>query len=98
MRPAAVAAHHHISVRTLHLLFREEPDTVAVTIRRRRLERCHADLTDPGQRHRTITEIAARWGLHRSADFSRVFRSAYGLPPTEVRGLALDAKDPCAGY
>ncbi|MFD9075150.1 AraC-like ligand-binding domain-containing protein [Streptomyces lasiicapitis] len=91
LRPAAIAAHHHISVRTLHLLFRDEPDTVATTIRRRRLERCHADLTDPHQRHRTITEIAARWGFHRPADFSRLFRGAYGVPPNEVRALALDA-------
>ncbi|MFD9882885.1 helix-turn-helix domain-containing protein [Streptomyces alboflavus] len=96
LRPAAIAAHHHISVRALHLLFRDEPHTVAATIRCRRLERCHADLTDPHQRRRTITEIAARWGFHRPADFSRVFRNAYGLPPNEVRALALDAKDSCA--
>ncbi|MEV7015945.1 helix-turn-helix domain-containing protein [Streptomyces sp. NPDC093991] len=83
--PAAVAAHHHISLRTLHQLFRSEPETVAATIRRRRLERCRAGLTDPGLRHRTIGETAPRWGFRHAADFSRAFRRAYGMPPTEVR-------------
>ncbi|KOU77708.1 AraC family transcriptional regulator [Streptomyces sp. MMG1533] len=90
LRPAAIAAHHHISVRTLHLLFRSEPEPVAATIRRRRLERCHADLTDPGLRHRTIGETAARWGFRHPADFSRAFRGAYGVSPSDVRARALD--------
>lgn len=95
LRPAAIAAHHHISVRTLHLLFRGEPEPVAASIRRRRLERCHADLTDPALRHRTIGEIAARWGFRHPADFSRAFRGVYGASPSEARAHALDAKDPC---
>ncbi|MGO4423445.1 AraC family transcriptional regulator, partial [Streptomyces sp. MCAF7] len=40
--PAAIAAHHHVSVRTLHLLFQSEPETVSAWIRRCRLEHCHA--------------------------------------------------------
>ncbi|MFW6721136.1 helix-turn-helix domain-containing protein [Streptomyces sp. MAR4 CNY-716] len=83
--PAAVAAHHHISVRTLHQLFQGEPQTVAATIRHRRLERCRADLTDPRLRHRTIAEIALRRGFQHPADFSRAFRRAYGVSPSEVR-------------
>ncbi|MEU0935199.1 MULTISPECIES: helix-turn-helix domain-containing protein [unclassified Embleya] len=82
--PAAIAAHHHISVRSLHELFRDEPESVAASIRRRRLERCHANLADPALRHRTIGETAARWGL-RPGDFSRAFRSVYGVLPHEVR-------------
>ncbi|MEU3662506.1 helix-turn-helix domain-containing protein [Streptomyces sp. NPDC032940] len=83
--PAAVAAHHHISLRTLHQLFHGEPESVAATIRRRRLERCHADLTDPNLRHQTIGETALRWGFRHPADFSRAFRRAYGMPPSEIR-------------
>ncbi|WP_210594123.1 helix-turn-helix domain-containing protein [Streptomyces sp. GESEQ-35] len=93
LRPAAIAAHHHISVRTLHLLFRDAPESVAATIRRRRLERCHADLTDPALRHRTISETAIRWGFRNPADFSRSFRGAYGTSPSEVRERAQNAKD-----
>ncbi|MER6527326.1 helix-turn-helix domain-containing protein [Streptomyces sp. NPDC001508] len=83
--PAAIAAHHHVSVRTLHQLFQGEPESVAATIRRRRLERCRADLTEPCLRHRTIGETALRWGFRHPADFSRAFRRAYGLSPSEVR-------------
>ncbi|MGC4951061.1 helix-turn-helix domain-containing protein [Streptomyces sp. DT224] len=83
--PAAVAAHHHMSVRTLHHLFRDEPESVAATIRRRRLERCRADLAEPGLLHLSIGEIALRRGFRHPADFSRAFRRAYGFPPSEVR-------------
>ncbi|MEV0321004.1 helix-turn-helix domain-containing protein [Streptomyces sp. NPDC050658] len=87
--PAEIAAHHHISVRSLHTLFRQQGETVAASIRRRRLERCHEDLTDPRLGRRSIGAIAARWGFPRPADFSRAFRSAYGLPPSELRQAAL---------
>ncbi|MFI5571895.1 helix-turn-helix domain-containing protein [Streptomyces sp. NPDC051740] len=74
-----------MSVRTLHQLFRDEPESVAATLRHRRLEHCHADLTDPRLRHRTISETALRWGFQRPADFSRAFRRAYGVSPSEAR-------------
>ncbi|WP_188269935.1 helix-turn-helix domain-containing protein [Streptomyces sp. CBMA291] len=83
--PAAIAAHHHLSLRSLHSLFRLEPATVAATIRRRRLERCRLDLADPRLRHRSIAALAARWGLLVPAEFSRSFRAAYGMSPGEYR-------------
>ncbi|MFI1105752.1 helix-turn-helix domain-containing protein [Streptomyces melanogenes] len=85
LTPAVVAAQHHISLRSLHLLFQPSGESVAATIRRRRLEHCRRDLADPRLRHRTIGETAARWGFHRPADFSRAFRGAYGLAPSELR-------------
>ncbi|WP_328869247.1 helix-turn-helix domain-containing protein [Streptomyces sp. NBC_00287] len=87
--PADIAARHHISVRSLHTLFREQGETVAASIRRRRLERCHADLTDPRLRRRSISAIAARWGFMRPPDFSRAFRATYGMSPRELRHTAL---------
>ncbi|MFJ4686986.1 helix-turn-helix domain-containing protein [Streptomyces sp. NPDC088789] len=86
--PAAVAAHHHISVRSLHLLFERERETVGAMIRRLRLERCHTDLADPALYQRTIAATATRWGFRHPADFSRAFRKAYGVPPSEVRAVA----------
>ncbi|WP_260605774.1 helix-turn-helix domain-containing protein [Streptomyces sp. WAC01280] len=83
--PAAIAAHHHISVRLLHLLFREEPETVGATIRRLRLERSRADLADPRLGHCGVGEIASRWGFRHQADFSRAFRRAYGMAPSDHR-------------
>lgn len=85
LRPATIAAYHHISVRTLHQLFQGQPETVSATIRRRRLERCKVDLLDPRLRHHTIGDISARWGFRHPADFSRAFRAAYGTAPRDLR-------------
>lgn len=89
LTPPVIAAAHHISVRTLHLLFRDQPETIAATVRRRRLERARAELADPRARHRTVADIAARWGFRSAADFSRAFRTAYGTTPTEARRSAV---------
>ncbi|MEV0537770.1 helix-turn-helix domain-containing protein [Kitasatospora sp. NPDC050463] len=89
--PAAVAAHHHISVRLLHHLFRDRDETVSASIRRRRLERCHADLADPSLRHVTVRDIGMRWGMDSPDGFSRAFRAAYGTTPGEHRRSALAA-------
>ncbi|MFF9852630.1 AraC family transcriptional regulator [Streptomyces litmocidini] len=89
--PAAVAAAHHISVRTLHQLFRTHGDgeTVHSRIRRRRLERCRDDLVRPDLLGHPVQTIAARWGFSGPAVFSRAFRTAYGLSPTEFRALSV---------
>ncbi|MDT0421067.1 MULTISPECIES: AraC-like ligand-binding domain-containing protein [Streptomyces] len=76
--PAKVAAAHHMSVRRLHKLFQDQPLTVAALIRRRRLERCYADL---GRRKTTVAAVAASWGFADPAHFSRLFRATYGHSP-----------------
>ncbi|MDH2428438.1 helix-turn-helix domain-containing protein [Sphaerisporangium sp. TRM90804] len=73
--PAKIASAHGISVRRLHKLFERQPLTVAALIRRRRLERCRADLA---QSDRTIAAVAARWGFAHPAHFSRLFKATYG--------------------
>lgn len=85
LRPATIAESHHISLRTLHALFRTEPETVAATIRRKRLERCFDDLTDPSLQDRTISDTATRWGFRSPGDFTRSFRRTYGLTPSDAR-------------
>jgi AraC-like DNA-binding protein len=90
LSPALIAAAHHISVRTLHKLFEAEDETVAASIRRRRLERCRRDLLDPLRHRRPVVEVGARWGFQDPAAFSRVFRAAYGLPPAEYRAVHAD--------
>lgn len=89
LSPASVAAHHGISVRTLHYLFRQRQETVAATIRRRRLARCHAALSDPALRALPVHAIGARWGFTNAVTFSRSFRSAYGITPNEHRRSTL---------
>lgn len=69
-------------------MFQDRGEGVAATIRRRRLEHCHADLARPELLDRPIHAIAARWGFGSAAVFSRAFREAYGTSPTERRARA----------
>jgi AraC-like DNA-binding protein len=73
------------AVRSLQQLFHDEGLTVAGWIRRRRLERCRRDLTDPALASQPVAAIAARWGFSSAGDFSRAFRAVHGLPPAEYR-------------
>nr|WSX53972.1 helix-turn-helix domain-containing protein [Streptomyces sp. NBC_00974] len=93
LNPSAVAAHHNISVRTLHQLFHVQGESVHARIRRRRLEQCRTDLAHPGLRGRPVSAIAARWGFSGPVVFSRSFREAYGISPTDFR--ALSVRDLC---
>ncbi|MEU1590479.1 helix-turn-helix domain-containing protein [Micromonospora sp. NPDC005710] len=86
LTPAAVAAAHHLSLRTMYRLFEAEPASVAELIRRGRLDRCATDLRDPRLRDRPIYAIAARWGFTDKAYFSRAFRTVYGQSPRGYRG------------
>lgn len=85
LTPTAVAAAHHISLSQLHRVFRAEGTTVASWIRRQRLERARHNLVDPALADTPIHVIAARWGFPRPADFSRAFRTAYGVTPRDYR-------------
>ncbi|MFF0422826.1 helix-turn-helix domain-containing protein [Streptomyces sp. NPDC004520] len=91
LAPAAIAAAHNISVRTLHQLFQGTGETVQARVLRRRLERCRADLGTTAllARPHPVAVIAARWGFSGPAVFSRSFREAYGMSPTEFRALSI---------
>ncbi|AVV42713.1 AraC family transcriptional regulator [Streptomyces sp. ID05-04B] len=93
LRPPVVAAAHHISLSYLHRLFQEEGtgETVAAWIRGQRLAGARRDLADPALLTTPVHVIAARWGILRASDFTRAFRAAYGMSPTEYRFLALTA-------
>lgn len=83
--PTQIAAAHFISTRHLHSVFHEQGTTVSSWIRERRLERCRRDLLDVLIADRPVAAIAARWGFVDAAHFSRVFRAAYGISPSELR-------------
>ncbi|TGB13238.1 helix-turn-helix domain-containing protein [Streptomyces palmae] len=63
------------------------------SIRRRRLERCRADLASPDLRRQSIRSIAARWGFTGATAFSRAFRAAYDITPNDYRAGALESAD-----
>ncbi len=90
LTPAEIAAHHHISLAYLHRLFQHRELTVAAWIRHQRLQRCRTDLADPRLRSRPVHAIAARWGFRHAADFSRAFRAAQGLSPSDYRHQELN--------
>ncbi|MGK5532136.1 helix-turn-helix domain-containing protein [Streptomyces sp. URMC 129] len=85
LTPRTVAQAHHISVRYLHKLFEGEDATVSRWIQSRRLEACLRDLSHRRATGLTIAAVAHRWGFASAAHFSRAFRSAYGMSPSEWR-------------
>lgn len=89
MSPRSIAAAHHISVSYLHRIFNDHDTTVSSWIRRQRLERARRDLADPSLRVMPVYRIAARWGFPDHSTFTRAFRAAYDLPPTDYRQNAL---------
>jgi AraC-like DNA-binding protein len=36
-----------------------------------------------------VHTVAARWGFPRAAEFTRAFRTAHGVPPSELRARAV---------
>ncbi|MFD9359790.1 helix-turn-helix domain-containing protein [Streptomyces sp. NPDC060031] len=91
--PAAVAGFHNLSLRALYVLFRQHDEgTVAAVIRRRRLERCRQDLTDPRLDTLPVAAIGARWGMGHPQGFSRAFRMKFGVAPGEYRRSAQTGK------
>ena len=87
LTPAEIASSQHISTRYLHKIFQAEGTTVSAWIRQRRLENCGRDLRDPRLAGRSVSAIAARWGLPDAAHFSRLFRSTFGTSPRDYRVL-----------
>jgi AraC-like DNA-binding protein len=83
--PETVAAACHISVGYLHKLFRTEGTSVSRLIRERRLEQCRRDLISPGHRYLPVGAIGVHWGFLDAAHFSKVFKAAYGVSPSEYR-------------
>ncbi|MFH8381816.1 AraC family transcriptional regulator [Kitasatospora sp. NPDC018058] len=93
LSPSVIAAAHHISVSYLHRVFtrQSQGETVAAWVRGQRLEQARRDLADPALRAMPVHVLAARWGIPRASDFTRAFRAAYGIPPSEHRRQALSA-------
>nr|QIY74304.1 helix-turn-helix domain-containing protein [Streptomyces sp. RLB1-33] len=85
LSPETIAGAHHISARYLHRLFQDEGTTVGRWIQRRRLAECRRDLMIRARGSRTIAAVANRWGFMSATHFSRVFRAAYGMSPSEWR-------------
>jgi AraC-like DNA-binding protein len=88
LSPASIAAAHFISTRHLHNVFHESGTTVASWIRTQRLEGARRELRDPLHAGQSVGAVAARWGFLDAAHFSRIFRDAFEVSPSDWRRSA----------
>jgi AraC-like DNA-binding protein len=88
----SVAAALRVSTSYLQHAFQAAGMTVGSHIRRRRLERCRADLADPLRSGEHVSEIAMRWGFADMPNFSRAFRRQFGLSPRGHRALTANRR------
>ena len=84
LTPARVAQAEGISERYLQKLFEGVGDNFTRYVRERRLQRAWADLSNPTEAHRSISEIAYRYGFGDSAHFSRTFRASLRIVAARV--------------
>lgn len=83
--PGTAAAAAGMSVRYANALLSQQGTSLERLIVSRRLDHCRRALEDPGQSHRTITEIAFAWGFSNQSHFNRRFKAAYGCSPRDHR-------------
>ena len=74
-----------MSRRSLYMLFKEYRLTPAKMIHDIRLEQSRQALGAASEQHRKITDIAFDHGFGDYATFSRLFKTQYGLTPSEYR-------------
>jgi AraC-like DNA-binding protein len=81
----SVAQAAGVSLRYANSALSDEGTSIGRLIQARRLFRCRRALEDPGQAHRTVSEIAYGWGFSDMTHFGRKFKAAFGLLPSEYR-------------
>lgn len=85
LTPQGIADACGVSLRYLHLLFKQTEWTVSGWIRETRLRRCYNALLDDGNTTNSIADLAYRWGFADQAAFSRCFKNRFELTPGAVR-------------
>jgi AraC-like DNA-binding protein len=80
-----IAKKNGISLRTLHQLFHPMGMSASEWLRTRRLQRSYDLLSSPQHETKSITEIAYSIGFNSSSHFSNLFRTQFGLRPSDVR-------------
>jgi AraC-like DNA-binding protein len=87
-----IAAEHHISLRQLYRILAAEGVSLGDWIRTRRLEGAHRDLA-LAFLHDPVAAVARRWGFTDASSFARMFRTSYGMSPSEWRERARESPD-----
>lgn len=80
-----IAAAAHVSPRALQEGFRYHLDTTPVAVLRTvRLRRAHAELLSADPRTGvTVSSVAARWGFSNLGRFARMYRTMFGVGPSD---------------
>ncbi|MEX0427682.1 AraC family transcriptional regulator [Nocardioides sp. DS6] len=88
LSPSTIAAALHVSPRYVQSLFSETGTTVTGFVRAQRLDASRRDLADPLLAHIGIADVAARWGFADGPHFTRAFKQAFGMTPSQYRRAA----------
>src|SRR5205823_5058184 len=90
LSPARIAHAHHISVRYLYKLWGQGELSLEQWIIGQRLERARSELARPEIGYRSIATIARICGFRDPSHFTRRFRAAYGMAPSEWRRVLVE--------
>ena len=74
-----------LSPRYINNLFNEDNTSLMRYLTKQRLSRSRHYLATPLYNYLSITEVAMKSGFSNMAHFSRIFRQAYGLSPSDYR-------------
>lgn len=85
LSPGTIAAALAISPRHLHRVCTNAGLRLEQWIIARRLDHAKAELAHPSSRHLSIGRVARRWGFKDPTHFTRRFRTAFGVLPSEWR-------------
>lgn len=82
LSPATVAAATGLSTRYINMLFEDEKTSLMRYVLTCRLKRCYDDLLHA--QYPRVSDIAFKWGFNNVSHFSRAFRQAFNVTPSEV--------------
>lgn len=88
LSPGTIAAALAISPRHLHRVCANAGLRLEQWIIARRLDHAKAELAHPSSQHLSIGRVARRWGFKDPTHFTRRFRAAFGVLPSEWRRSA----------
>jgi acetamidase/formamidase/AraC-like DNA-binding protein len=87
---AKVSRVEGISERYLQKLFEQNGESFTHYLRERRLQRARSALVTPAETRLPVADVAYSCGFNDAANFNRVFKERFGLPPGAFRNRHLD--------
>jgi AraC-like DNA-binding protein len=90
---SSLAARHHVTPRSIQMLFESDGTTFSEFVLENRLLRAHHLLRDPRFGGRTISSIAYETGFGDLSYFNRTFRRRFGATPSDVRAGSADGRN-----